>query len=158
MQQRLFPELLSGRSSISFSVRLLLVTVILLSSSFLSFSIAESTPRWLQEFEDKCNAGSMKDCMNAAHSHGRGKFELNLTTPNKEKETKYLQRVIQMGLEGCENDSKLENCYQLGLMYFEGRVVNRDIPRGMKIITQACTGSYEEACMWLKNAGVMPRR
>jgi TPR repeat protein len=158
MQQRLLSKLPIGRRFFSSSVWLLLLITIFLGSSFFSSLMAGTSPRWLLEFEEKCDAGSMKDCMNAAHSHAVGTFVLNKTEINKERAEFYTQRVIQMGHQGCNDNSNLGNCYLLGLMYFEGRVVNRDVPKGMEIINNACSGGHEEACQWLKDVGVMPRR
>ncbi len=158
MQQRLLPELPIGRRFFSSSVWVLLLTTLLLGSSFFSSLMASTSPRWLVEYEEKCDAGSMKDCMNAAHSHAVGSFVLNKTEINEERADFYTQRVIQMGHQGCNDNSNLGNCYLLGLMYFEGRVVNRDVPKGMEFINNACSSGHDEACQWLKDVGVMPRR
>lgn len=130
------------------------LVAVALACSFMAPSMADTTPRWLLEFEEKCDAGSMKDCMNAAHSHALGKFQLKKTKKNKEKADLFIQRTLQMGEQGCNNNSNLENCYLLGLMYFEGTAIIRDIPKAMTIVVGACKAGSEEACKWLDDKGV----
>ncbi|NOX43017.1 MAG: sel1 repeat family protein [Gammaproteobacteria bacterium] len=113
-----------------------------------------TTPKWLLEFETKCERGSMFDCQNAVHTYSLGKYKLNKVEKNEEKANYYLQRVLQMGEEGCNNNAKLEDCHLLGLMYFEGMAINRDTIKGMEIVSSSCEGGYEEACTWLHNKGV----
>lgn len=133
----------------------LMAVVVVLACSFMMPSMADTTPRWLLEFEKKCDAGSMKDCMNAAHSHALGKFRLKKTKKNKEKADFFIQRILQMGEQGCDNNSNLENCYLLGLMYFEGTAIIRDVPKSLTIVDKACKGGYKEACSWLEGTGAI---
>lgn len=119
-----------------------------------SSTSAATTPRWLLEFENQCNAGSMKDCMNAASAYSLGKYHKYTVKADKQKAEQFKQRVVQMGRRGCENNENLGNCYLLGLMYFEGRAVIRDVPTGLKIVERACKGGHQPACNWLDDTGV----
>jgi hypothetical protein len=130
------------------------LVVLLLGAGLAGIASAATTPRWLMEFENQCNAGSMKDCMNAASAYSLGKFHKYTVKPDKAKAEQYKQRVLQMGNQGCQNNENLANCYLLGLMYFEGRAIIRDVPKGLQIVEKACKGGHQPACNWLDDTGV----
>lgn len=128
--------------------------IMVVGLSFVSNLYAATTPKWLMQHEDGCNSGQIKDCMSAATAYSLGKLLKNKVKVDKNKGDYYKQKTQQMGEQGCEQNSNLGNCYQLGLMYFEGRAVNRDIPKGMKLIVKSCKGGHQPACNWLDDTGV----
>ena len=128
--------------------------VMLVGFSFVSNLYAATTPRWLMQHENECQRGDIKECMSAATAYSLGKLLKNKVAVDKKKGDMYKQRIIDMGKQGCEQSSHLGNCYQLGLMYFEGRAVNRDISQGMKLIVKSCKGGHQPACNWLDDTGV----
>ena len=137
------------RSYSKTGVMALLLFLVMSASSW-----AATTPRWLLEFESNCTAGSMKDCMNAASAWSLGKYHNKKVKPDKNKAELYKQKVMKMGTDGCNNNANLGNCYLLGLLYFEGRAIIRDVPRGVQIVTKVCKAGYQEACNWLDDTGV----
>ncbi len=119
-----------------------------------SSAVAGPTPKWLLEFEKKCERGSMLDCQNAARAFAKGGFVQKRAEKDKKKAQYYIQRTQQMGQQGCDNNSNLANCHLLGLMYFEGGAINRDVTKGMSLINSSCEAGYDGACQWLYNKGV----
>ncbi len=114
-----------------------------------STAVAAPAPKWLLEFEEKCESGSMLDCQNAAHTFAKGKYRLKEAYKDKEKVEYYIQRIVQMGEQGCADNAKLKDCHLLGVMYFEGRAINRDVVKGMEIINTSCNAGYDVSCDWL---------
>ena len=95
----------------------------------------------------------MQDCLLLAVSYARGDYVGKKIEKDGKLSKNYTDRAVELGTNGCRQGN-LKFCYLLGVIYFEGQLVDTNHQKGIEYATKACTGGYKEACDWLKNSGL----
>lgn len=95
----------------------------------------------------------MQDCLLLAVSYARGDYLGKKIEKDGKLSKSYTGRAVELGTNGCRQGN-LKFCYLLGVLNFEGQLVDTNHQKGIEYATKACTGGYKEACDWLKNSGL----
>ena len=95
----------------------------------------------------------MQECLNAGVAYKTGQFHGNKVDKDPAKAKIYINDGLQLAQKNC-NQGNTQDCYTIGLMYFEGGVIPTDVPRGLDYFQKSCKGGSKQACEWLDNSGL----
>lgn len=100
----------------------------------------------LKTLEKECENGVAKSCYLAGGQYYTGYLEAK---QDYEKALKYYTK-------GCEakedSEDKFSSCTQLGLMYFFGQGVEKNLKKAVELYEKACDGKNSNGCLGLADA------
>lgn len=110
-------------------------------------------PAWARSYIDACNSGDRSKCLILGSAFSRGEFQDKKFKKDRQQAQRYIKKGLRLGEQQCGQD-KADACYDIGVMYFEGGMVETDFPRGMEYVQKSCKLGYEKACVWLEDSGL----
>ncbi len=130
-----------------------LLFIMVLFSSIFTMRANAAVPGWQQTMVDSCNSGVMQECLNVGVAFKTGQFKGKKAAKDPKKAEIFIKDGLRLAKKSCDQGNA-QDCYTIGLMYFEGGVIPTDVPRGLNYLQRSCKSGYKEACNWLDNSGL----
>ncbi len=108
---------------------------------------------WVTDMEDRCEKGDTTQCLALGTAYLKGELEGRKLKQDDTKAQHWLRKGTRMGEQNCHANIAAD-CYAMGLAYFEGRIIQSDLPRGLELMQRGCDLKYEKACVWLHDSGI----
>lgn len=110
-------------------------------------------PAWARNYADACDGGDHEKCLALASAYSRGEYQDKKFPKDATKAQSYIRKGLRKGEQACGRNDPVA-CYNIGILYFEGSMVETDFTRGLEMVQKACNAGYQKACVWLEDSGM----